>query len=318
MNSDQASNSPPGRAHSSSSRADESHWRAASAAHRALLANGRDDEVAPGDIWSIADKGATPDKGLLVAVIIAVDDAVITCVPLSDEARFATEWDLMIPSIALGYDAVAQVKLAGTVASRQLDQRLSSLPSGSLQQVQELAAAAQAGISIPPAHLPLGPWVLADTDERLRARIRRASELDGYITPVLDDPIAEWQSFGSILMRSSRALGADLSTFVDLAPTALRRLQSDQLDPFSEVPARKMAALLTSLQIKWTTRVRDALYTVVFERFTPSELSQGSALGRRSKRSPRARHPQTPAQQQECERAASDYIAAIERELDVT
>lgn len=318
MNSDQASNSPPGRTQTTSSGAGESHWRAASAAHSVLFANGRDDEAAPGDIWSIADKGATPDKGLLVAVIIAVDDAAITCVPLSDEARFATEWDLMIPSIALGYDALAQVKLAGTVAPLQLDQRLSSLPGNSLQQIQELAGTAQAGISIPPAHLPLGPWVLAETDERLRARERRASELQSYLTAVLENPIAEWQSFGSILVRSSRALGTELSTLVDLDPTTLRRLQSDELDPFSEVPARKMAALLTSLRIKWNARVRDALYNVVLERFTPSELSQGSALGRRSKRSPRARHPQTPSQRQECERAASDYIAAIERELDVT
>jgi len=314
MNSDNPSR-PPDDRDATDLAADESDWRAASSAHHALFASGRDAAAAPGEIWSVADSNDTPDKEFLVAVVSAVADDAITIVPLSAESRFATEWDLMIPSIALGYDAVAQVKLAGTIVPRQLDQLLSSMPARSLKQIQELTRAAQAGISIPPAHLPLGPWVFAETDERLRVRKRCAWELRSYLTPALEDPTTEWQSFGSILVRGSLAIGADLSTLVELDAIQLKRLQSDELDPFSEVPARKMAALLTTLHIRWNQRIRDALYHVVLERFSPDELAQGSALGRRGKRSPRQRQPNA-AQRQERQRAASEYVVAVERALE--
>ena len=288
------------------------HWRAASNAHHALFADSRDEAAVSGEIWSIGDRAATPDQAFLLAVITAVSDEAATVVPLSTELNHATEWDLVIPAQTLGYQTIAQVKLAGTVALGQLDQRLSSLAPGSKQQLQELLAAAATGTPIPPQHLPLGPWVLTESDQRLRARALIGEQLRSYLVPEHANPLSEWHSLGSILTRSSRATGIDLATLVDAS--VVEKLRSDQLDLFSTLPARKMAQLLSTLRIPWTERVRDALYRVVSARYNPTDFAHGSALGRRRPRRTQ-RSQRAHVSQQQREQAAGEYIKAVEREL---
>jgi hypothetical protein len=287
-------------------------WRAASNAHYALFAETRGTLAVPGEIWTVTAQHAGADDQLLLAVTTATrNDDTVAIVPLASEPLYATEWDLTIPSAVLGYEAIAQVKLAGTVATAQLDQRLSSLPPHLLGELEELAHAAEQGASIPPAHLPVGPWVLSEADQRLQIRAATAHTLQRYLKPAYQDPNSEWLSFGSILLRHSRAIGVELSSLIE---PDWARISHDELDLFERVPARKLAALLQRLQINWSERVRDGLYKLVLDRYNPTEVLQGSALARRhGKRTPRTKP--TKASLERREHAAAEYVAAVEQAL---
>jgi hypothetical protein len=288
-------------------------WRAASSAHYALFGEARDELALPGEVWTITAANANAEDQLLLAVITASlegDRAAI--IPLASETLHATESDLTIPAAVLGYDAIAQVKLAGTVFAAQLDQRVSSLPAPLMGELMQLAHAAEEGASIPPADLPVGPWVLAEADPRLRTREVTAQSLLHYLKPAHQDPNSEWLSFGSILLRHSHAIGVHLDSLIE--PDWAKKLARDELDLFERVPARKLAALLGKLQVKWNERIRDGLYRLVLERCNPTEVLQGTALGRRQgKRKRRAKRINAPLERRE--RAAEQYVAEVEKAM---
>jgi hypothetical protein len=288
-------------------------WRAAENLHHALLTADRSQPPIPGEIWSLHAATATDEAELLLAVIADTHgEDTITVVPLSGETRHATEWDLVIPANVLGYPVVAQAKLTGTVTSGQLEQRLSSLPDRVQAQLQELSDTAEQGASIPPAHLPVGPWVLDEADERLRARALGANNLRAYLHATIQDPLSEWGSFSSIVVHQSTALGVPLEEMLE--PSWARKLATGELDLLNHVPARKIAALLADLHIRWSERVRDSLYRLVLDRYSAPEILGASALGRRQSR--RASHAKgTPASREQGERAACDYVAAVEKAL---
>lgn len=286
-------------------------WRAATAAHHALFGDPQQ-PAATGEIWSVRDRADEPDDELLLVVVMSVAEDTVDVVPLSTEVRSATEWDLFLPAATLGYRAIAQPKLAGTIAPNQLDQRLSSLMPESAGGLIELLTAAGTGVSIPPAHLPLGPWVLSERDERLQARARAAERLQSYLTLTLPDPGAEWQSLGAILARGSHASGVDLAVAVGDTDQA-EQLRSDQLNLFEALPPRKMAQLLATLRIGWTERVRGAIYQIASQ-LTPTGVAYTPVLGRRQGR--RGRSARGRRSQRSREQAASDYVDAIAREID--
>ncbi len=289
----------------------QTSWRTASSAHRALFAGSEPQGPVPGEIWTLAATTPKPDQPLVIAIVTRADGEAVTIVPLSTQTLKATEWDLEIPCAVLGYATVAQVKLAGTATEAQLRERLSSLPPAVLGQLRELWDCAEQGASIPPEHLSVGPWVLDEADERLRARAQDARSLAGYLQPSFESPFSQWETFGSILLRHSRAIGVDLERLID--PAWAPKLAADRLDLFSNVPARRLAALLADLRIGWSERVKDALYRVILERYTGSEVLRSAALGRRQgKRRAGARVKPSGEQR---EKVAGEYVDAVEKAL---
>lgn len=251
---------------------------------------------------------------LLLAIIVRPpsQDAVAV-IPLSEDSRLATEWDLVIPAKVLGYTVVAQAKLTGTIAPNQLAQRLSSLPEYVVTQLQELSTAAEQGASIPPAHLPVGPWVLDEADERLQVRAHNAHALAAYLQASYEDPLSEWGTFSSIILHQSTALGVALEDILE--PPWASRLASGEIDLLGQVPARRIAALLAELHIHWGERVRDGLYRMVLEHYSPPEVVHGAAFGRRqSTRRPRAK-PAHVSPGEQGEQAARDYVAKVAEAL---
>ena len=313
MNSDQTPGRPDARHQPAGHGGLRPHWRAANSAYSALLADGGEQTAARGDIWTIRNRMPTCNEELLLAVVTAVDTDTATVVPLSTKVSRATEWDLDLPIQTLGYQAVAQAKLAGTITLDQLDQRLSALMPESRRDLKELLDAARAGRGVPPRQLPVGPWVLSDADHRLDERMRCAEALRSYLTPLHDDPVSEWRSLGAILARGSRATGIELAAIIE-DPRWAEKLEVDELDPFAALPPRRMAQLLKTLRIGWSERVRDAVYRLAFK-YTPSDIPHEPVFGRRQgKRASRRRSP--PSSKQGGEQAANDYVNAVERELD--
>lgn len=312
MNSDLTPGPPGARDTAPSPPGIRPHWRAATNLNAALFADSPEPAPVDGDIWSIRHL-VSADAELVLAVITAISGDTATVVPLSTTVNHATEWDLVLPIATLGYPAIVQAKLAGTLAPDRLERRLSALMPESRRDLDQLLSATDAGKPIPPEPLPVGPWVLSENDPRLTARTRAAGRLGDYLTLVHDDPISEWRSLGSILVRGSRATGIDLASVLD-EPRWAGRLQADQLNPFAMLPARKMAQLLKTLRIGWTERVRDATYRLAF-RYASSDIPRGTVFGRRQG----TRAPRRAAAASSCQAEtdkASEYVKDVERELN--
>jgi hypothetical protein len=290
-------------------------WREAENLHHALLADEEDPAANPGDVWSVRATGAGGHEQLLLAVIAGpVSGDAIAVIPLSEDSRVATEWDLVIPAEVLGYTVVAQAKLTGTVAPEQLTRRLSSLPEHVLSELDELSTAAEQGASIPPAHLPVGPWVLDEADERLQVRAHNAHALSAYLHASYEDPLSEWGTFNSIILRQSTALGVALEEILD--PPWASKLASGEIDLLGQVPARKIAALLAELHIRWGERVRDGLYRMVLEHYSAPEVIHGAAFGRRQRTRRSRAKPAHVAAGEQGQRAACNYVAKVAKALD--
>jgi hypothetical protein len=310
MNSDLTPDPPGVRDSASGPPGIRPHWRDAVNLHAALFADTPEPAPAAGEVWSIRHPHST-DAELVLAVITAIGADAVTVVPLSSTVEQATEWDLVLPIATLGYPAIVQARLAGTVAPERLERRLSALMPESRRDLQQLLATADAGRGIPPEHLPVGPWVLSEHDPRLAARTHTARQLAAYLTLLHDDPISEWQSLGSILTRGSRATGIELATVLE-QPRWADRLQADQLNPFAMLPARKMAQLLHTLRVGWTERVRNAMYRLA-EKFATNDIPSGTVLARRQ--GTRARRAAAARSRQPAADKASEYVDAVEREL---
>jgi hypothetical protein len=289
-------------------------WRAAENLHHALFASEQDRLASPGEIWSVRSTSPAGQEQLLLAVIAALttQDAV-TVIPLSDDPHLATEWDLIIPQEVLGYPVLAQAKLAGTIAPDQLTQRLSSVPERVLGELAELSHAAEQGASIPPPHLPVGPWVLDEADKRLQVRANNANALTAYLHPAYEDPLSEWGTFSSIVLRQSSALGVALEEIFE--PGWARKLATGEIDLLGQIPARRMATLLAKLHIRWSERIRDSLYRLALDRYSPPQLIQGAAFGRRQSKRPARAKPTRTAPGEQGERAACEYVAKVEKAL---
>jgi hypothetical protein len=302
-----------GRLCSAHAREATTSWRTSTRIVGELFHGTGEAKPARGEIWTVQQKNVGGEQALLAVVLAASGDDVAV-IPLSEEVHNATEWDLLVPPDIMGYAVIAQIKLAGTITAGQLEQRLSSLPAASLNQLEQMSDAAEHSRSVPPEELPVGPWVLSEADKRLEVRRQHAQRLVDYLTPSYPDPTAEWHSFGSILTRSALATGIAVETMVD-KPADGRRLQHDEMDLLSELPARRLAALLVKLQVRWTERLRDALYQLAFDRYHPSVVVHGVVLGRRRGR--RSRHAQRPSGSDAKRKTAVDrYIREVERELE--
>src|SRR5439155_16593470 len=100
----------------------------------------------------------------LVGALVDWDDDEAVVVPVSDEVRYATNWDLLLEEQLLGYRAMAEVWNHGTVLVEQLNEKIGELGDrGSA--LEAMYAAALEGARLPTA-LPVGPAVLSDIDPR--------------------------------------------------------------------------------------------------------------------------------------------------------
>jgi hypothetical protein len=297
---------PPGKERAS--------WRAAENLHHALFASEHDQLASPGEIWSVrATSPAGQEQLLLVVIAAPATQSTVAVIPLNDDPRLATEWDLIIPREVLGYPVLAQAKLAGTIAPEQLAQRLSSVPERSQVELAELSHAAEQGTSIPPAHLPVGPWVLDEADERLKVRAHNANALVAYLHPAYEDPLSEWGTFSSIVLRQSSALGVRLEEILE--PGWARKLATGEIDLLGQIPPRRIAALLAELHIRWSERIRDSLYRLALDRYSPPQLIQGAAFARRQSKRPARAKPARTAPGEQGERAACEYVQKVREEL---
>lgn len=251
----------------------------------------------PGSVVLIASADA---ECLLPAVVIGSAEDTRTVVPLSDAIEQATEWDLFVPAKVLGYQSIAEVWNYGSVLPEQIVEVVAHLPTTVLDSIRRLSRAAAASAPVPD-DLDVGPPVLADADPRLLFQESEAEIAQPFWEPTLI--LAGSLTLGQLVHHRRDELGlqpAELEA-VGRETGWLARLERDELDVRSALPAGALAALMRRLRIGASQRLgRIARWTM-----EAGPGSTGMAVARQQQ--PFAGTPSTPT--------IDEYVDAFLHEL---
>jgi hypothetical protein len=257
-------------------------------------------EPALGSVYAI--HGPASDEYLLGA-LVDWDEEEAVVVPISDETRFATNWDLLLEERFLGYDAMAETWNHGTVLVEQLNEKIAELgeKAGALATLYEAAIESREL----PTPLPVGPGVLSEADLRLVFQEEEAGRVATYWQPAM--LLAGVESVFELvaLQREELGLAADE---LDLEPPALEALERGALDVFHEISVPTFAAMLRRLKIGASRRLEQLVAAAVAATYK-EPLETRLAIPRKR----RGMHKRTEGPSPE--RLAADYARKVMEEL---
>src|SRR5947209_5807600 len=74
--------------------------------------------------WTFSLLSTLEDGARVVVLVLSVDSEAAYIVPVSGETRFAAEWDVLLDSSVLGYEAIIECWNTGWVLAEQLQEEL--------------------------------------------------------------------------------------------------------------------------------------------------------------------------------------------------
>jgi hypothetical protein len=214
---------------------------------------------------------------LLPMIVIGESEDGLAVVPVSPDVGHATEWDLYLPDVLLGYQAVAQVWNQGVVLPEQTSEHVTDVTPATLDALTTLVRAANASIEVP-AGLTVGPPVLADLDPRLLHQDTESRRALSFWEPTL--ALVGSSTLGQLVRHRRDELQIPIREIEELAERAgwLAELEADTLDLPRAVPPGALAATMRLLRVAASRRLeRLARWTI--EAQSPAT---GAALGRRA------------------------------------
>lgn len=241
--------------------------------------------VTPASTRELRRRPSTGDFGLLttfdaqdnlVVFVAAVRNGEAIVVPISDETRFATEWDLLIDEDVLGYPAMAEAWNHGVVLVEQLSEALLSAPPQFRSDIPALVEATKSNQL--PSGLRVGAPVLSQEDPRLAFEEEEAEVARCYWYPRM--LLAGVSTVGELVSRRQAELGLpddDLEPLSDRSSWLndvrhSRRLREDE---------HALVLLLRALQIRGSERLRTLLINTVEQQHRLSHVQAGVAFSRR-------------------------------------
>jgi hypothetical protein len=254
-----------------------------------------------GSVYAI--HGPASDEYLLGALVDwDAEEAVV--VPLSDEVRYATNWDLLLEQKLLGYPAMAEVWNHGTVLIEQLNEKIAEL-GDSASAVEALYTAALDATDVP-TRLPVGPQVLNEIDPRNAFQDREGERVAGYWQPAT--LLARVESVFELVRAQRDELDIVPEAIDALEPAALDQLEAGKLDIGNQVPTAVFAGLLNRLQVTASQRLERLIAAAVIATYQePLETRTAVARKRRGMRKP--------AQTVDRDRFAADYARRVIEEM---
>lgn len=217
------------------------------------------------------------DPDNLVVFVAAVRNGEAVVVPISDETRFATEWDLLIEEHVLGYPAMAEAWNHGVVLVEQLSEALLTAPPDVRDQILALVEATKSDRV--PTGLPIGVPVLGANDPRLVFEESEAEAARRYWHPRM--LLADVSSVGELVTRRQEELvmhDEELESLYD-RPSWLRDIRENRLKLREHKDA--LVLLLRALGVKGSGRLRSLLIGTVEQQYRLGQLQTGSAFNRR-------------------------------------
>jgi hypothetical protein len=246
----------------------------------------------------------------MVAVVVDADAQDLVVVPISDDVRHATEWDLILDSASLGYEAVAEVWNHGPVLHEQVHEILAQLSEEELRQLDALYDAALNSQEVP-ADLATGVPVLGDQDPRLLGQDEQRERWQVYFEPAQE--LEQIETFGQLLAEHADEQALDLAELEDLLdePHWFERLRNDDLDLNANLPVAALMKLLQRLSIALHEGTARLVYEAVAKTCEPP-ASQELQLARRRTGS-RAQGRRAQASEDERRAVATRYVQSLWR-----
>jgi hypothetical protein len=257
---------------------------------RALLANidtRLEPASAPHDLSEEPRVPATPGSLVLVSdvcceqllpvIVLAESEDGLTVVPVSPDVAYATEWDLYLPDVLLGYPAVAQVWNQGVVLPEQTSEHITDVPPVTLDALKTLVRAANASVEVP-AGLTVGSPVFTDLDPRLLHQDMESRRALSFWEPTLT--LAGSLTLGQLIRHRRDELQVPVREIEQLAERVgwLAELEADTLDLPRAVPPGALAATMRVLRVAASRRLEQlARWTIEAQ-----SAGTGAALGRRA------------------------------------
>ena len=229
---------------------------------------------------SVGDVGLVTtfdDSDNLVVFVAAVRSGEAVVVPISDETRFATEWDLLIDENVLGYPAMAEAWNHGVVFVEQLSEALLSAPPGVGEQIRALVEATKSDHV--PSELPVGARVLSEDDPRLLFEEEEAENARRYWYPRM--LLCDVATVGELVSRRQETLGlpdADLEQILGEA-AALAALREDRLKLVEHGDA--VVHVLRTLRLRQYDRLRALLMASLDDPERDAQARIGVSFNRR-------------------------------------
>lgn len=234
---------------------------------------------------------------LLVAIVLAYGEDAISISPVSSSVQFATEWDLLLDPLILGYETMVEIWNFGSVLPEQITESVTSLPDEAWDAVRTLAGAAARSGSAPDG-LPLGAPVLDDSDPRLLFQDAQAQLTQPYWEPTL--ALSGAATLGQLVTHRRDELDvadAELEEVVG-GHGWVADLETDRLDVLGALPAASLATIMRHLRIGRSRRLLEiARWTI------EAQSGLGGSM---------ARHGAAPGDAKKVE----DYLTAFAEELD--
>jgi hypothetical protein len=251
---------------------------------------GRDSAgLGPGTVVLLAD----PDSDeLLPAIVRRASEDALTVIPVNARLHVATEWDLILTPVALGYPALAQVWNFGSALVEQVADVVGEIPVVERAALDKLVHASRNNDSVP-AGIPVGCPVL-DADPRLLEQEAAAEAVRAYWAPAL--ALAGAATIGQLVHHRREELGVDARELESLGGIEgqLNALETDDLDLQTALPTKALALLLRRLRIGRSRRLAQVtLWTLE---------AQGPALARKGLSRPAG--------------SADDYVADLMQDLE--
>jgi hypothetical protein len=239
-----------------------------------------DQKPARGSIYAI--HGPLSDE-YLVGALVDWDEKEAVVVPLSDEVRFATNWDLLLDEQLLGYRAMAEVWNHGTVLVEQLNEKLGELGEWA-SALEALYAAALEGSELPTA-LPVGPAVLSEVDPRNAFHDQEGERIAVYWQPA--NLLASVVNVFELVRLRREELELEPEALGAVDANALEQLEVGKVDITNEVPAAVLANLLRQLQLSAGRRLEQLIAAAALASYRePLETRTMLARKRKGMRKP--------------------------------
>jgi len=255
-------------------------------------------EPVAGGVYAI--HGPLSDE-YLIGALVDCDEEEAVVVPISEDARFSTNWDLLLEEALLGYPAIAEVWNHGTVLVEQLEERIADL--GELTSALEALYEAALGSRDVPTGLRVSAPVLDEADPRLLFQEEEGERAAIYWQPAT--LLASVESVAELvrLQREELGLAHEALEAVVEAET-LGGLEQGTLDVFARVPVDSFVALMNRLALEPSRRLEELIRSAVESTFT-EPLEQAPALYRKR------RGMRKPKRLPDKGRVAEEYARAV-------
>lgn len=260
-----------------------------------------DQKPALGSVYVI--HGPISDE-YLVGALVDWDEKEAVVVPLSDDVRYATNWDLLLDERLLGYRAMAEVWNHGTVLVEQLNEKIGELAEWATA-LEALYAAALEGTELPTA-LPVGPAVLSEIDPRNAFHDQEGERTAVYWQPA--NLLAAVENVFELVRLQREELDLEPETLGAVDANTLEQLEAGKLDVGNAMPVPAFAGLLRRLQVTASRRLEQLIAAAVVATYRePLETRAALARKRQGMRKP--------AQAVDRERFAADYARKVIEEM---